>query len=244
METQSSQFTYDPDAQPDTDTTVDAHVRAALDADAIRALFVDADADTDTGAAPARRAVLVAGPPRSGKTTFALAAAEEALDVFGAQRAVLAVSNRRLADEYTPELIRHIGVSTQARPATTLNALAFRLVAAQRAHDGRPSPRLLNGAEQDALLRRVLAAHLDHVRSGDTCATCRMLRDYFQNERWMAFVADGDVDDETSATTTEAILEEGVNAAFFEQLRDMLARMVEVGAGASTEVATLAAVED
>ena len=147
METRSSQFAYDPDAQPDTDTTVDAHVRAALDADAIRALFVDADADadgadTDTGAAPARRAVLVAGPPRSGKTTFALAAAKEALDVFGAQRAVLAVSNRRLADEYTPELIRHIGVSTQARPATTLNALAFRLVAAQRAHDGRPSPRL------------------------------------------------------------------------------------------------------
>lgn len=249
METQSSQFTYDPDAQPDTDTTVDAHVRAALDADAIRALFVDADADadgadTDTGAAPARRAVLVTGPPRSGKTTFALAAAKEALDVFGAQRAVLAVSNRRLADEYTPELIRHIGVSTQARPATTLNALAFRLVAAQRAHDGRPSPRLLNGAEQDALLRRVLAVHLDHVRSGDTCGTCRLLRDYFQNERWMAFVADGDVDDETSAATTEAILEEGVNAAFVAQLRDMLARMDEVGAGASTEDATLAAVEN
>ncbi|PAU69352.1 PD-(D/E)XK nuclease superfamily [Bifidobacterium italicum] len=202
-----------------------------------------ADAHKD-GSAPA---VLVVGPPRSGKTAFAIEAAKEAMTAFGAQGAVLAVTNRRLADDYTPELIRHVGVSTSTRPATTLNALAFRLVAARRAHDGEPAPRLLNGAEQDALLRRVLAVHLDHVRSGDMCGTCRLLRDYFQNERWAAFVADGGAaaggDDPSGAVTTETLLEEGVSAAFVAQLRDMLARMDEVGAGAGSEEAMLAAVE-
>ncbi|RSX47185.1 PD-(D/E)XK nuclease family protein [Bifidobacterium castoris] len=210
-------------------------VRAALDARDARA--------PQNGQTPA---VLVVGPPRSGKTSFAIDAAKEAMTAFGAQGAVLAVTNRRLADDYTPELIRHVGVSTSTRPATTLNALAFRLVAARRAHDGEPAPRLLNGAEQDALLRRVLAVHLDHVRSGDMCGTCRLLRDYFRNERWAAFVADGDAamgdDDPSGAVTTEALLEEGVSAAFVAQLRDMLARMDEVGAGAGSEEAMLAAV--
>ena len=192
--------------------------QTVVEDEAIRALFAE---DGGQGGV-----VLVVGPPRSGKTALALAAAKEAMASFGPQRAVLAVSNRRIADEYSPELIRHVGVSTQMRPATTLNALAFRLVAAQREHDGLPLPRLLNGAEQDVLLRRVLAVHLDHARAGDVCGTCRLLRDYFQNERWMSFVTDqSGEDDDAAASTTAALLEEGVNAAFVAQLRDMLARM-------------------
>ena len=211
--------------------------QTVVEDEAIRALFAE---DGGQGGV-----VLVVGPPRSGKTALALAAAKEAMASFGPQRAVLAVSNRRIADEYSPELIRHVGVSTQMRPATTLNALAFRLVAAQREHDGLPLPRLLNGAEQDVLLRRVLAVHLDHARAGDVCGTCRLLRDYFQNERWMSFVTDqSGEDDDAAASTTAALLEEGVNAAFVAQLRDMLARMDEVGAGRSTEGEVLAAVGD
>ena len=232
--------------------TVRETVRQALESEAVRALLDATDATDATDAAATAvqdtaPAVLVVGPPRSGKTTFAIDAAKEAMTAFGAQDAVLAVSNRRLADDYAPELIRHVGVSTSTRPATTLNALAFRLVAARRARDGEPAPRLLNGAEQDALLRRVLAVHLDHVRAGDMCATCRLLRDYFQNERWASFVAAGGTaigdDDPSAAATTESLLEEGVSAAFVAQLRDMLARMDEVGAGAGSEDALLAAVE-
>ncbi|PLS27384.1 PD-(D/E)XK nuclease superfamily [Bifidobacterium anseris] len=226
------------------DALASAPVRTVLDArshDARNAESTDAQKDRT---APS---VLVVGAPRSGKTTFAIDAAKEAMTAFGTQDAVLTVSNRRLADDYAPELIRHTGVSTSTRPATTLNALAFRLVTAARAHAGEPLPRLLNGAEQDALLRRVLAVHLDHVRSGDMCGTCRLLRDYFQNERWTAFVADGDAaaqdDDASAPATTESLLEEGVSAAFVAQLRDMLARMDEVGAGADSEAAMLAAVE-
>ncbi|MEE1297052.1 MAG: AAA family ATPase, partial [Bifidobacterium sp.] len=195
-------------------------------------------------------AVLVAGAPRTGKTSLAVAAAERGMDALGGERVVLAVPNRVLADEISPRLIRHAGVSVQARPATTLNALAFRLVTAQRARAGQPLPRLLNGAEQDALLRRTLGAHLAHVRAGDDCATCRLLRDYFANERWMRFVSDdfdGAAAEDASdggAMTTEALLDAGINAAFTAQLRDMLARLDELGVGAEREDALIAAVAD
>lgn len=251
-----SQRTQEPQQPKEADeraaAAIDKAVRDALASAPVRTVLDARNAESNAESTDAQKdrpapSVLVVGAPRSGKTTFAIDAAKEAMMAFGTQDAVLTVSNRRLADDYVPELIRHTGVSTSTRPATTLNALAFRLVTAARAHAGEPLPRLLNGAEQDALLRRVIAVHLDHVRSGDMCATCGLLRDYFQNERWAAFVADGDAaaqDDEASApATTETLLEEGVSAAFVSQLRDMLARMDEVGAGADSEAAMLAAVE-
>lgn len=215
-------------------------VRRLLDDPACTRLLVrDAEAD---GAA-----TLVTGAPGAGKTTLAIGAAQRGMDAFGADAVVLAVPNRTLADDYAPALIRHAGVSTQARPATTLNALAFRLVTAQRAREGAPLPKLLNGAEQDALLRRVLAVHLAHVRAGDDCATCRLLRDYFANERWMRYVADDWQDapqDGEAPSTSEGLLEEGISPAFTAQLRDMLARMDEAGATGERETAVLDAVAD
>ncbi len=207
-----------------------AQARATLDDARFAPLF-------EAGGAPEAPAVLVTAPPRRGRTMLAVAAAMRAMDVFGESAAVLAVPNRVLADEYSPLLIRHAGVSTQARPATTLNALAFRLITQARARAGLPLPKLLNGAEQDALLRRVLGVHLAHVQAGEMCATCQLLRDYFANEHWARYVAEDMREGEHGGdpATTEALFSAGVNGAFTAQLRDMLARMDESGAGPGCE---------
>ena len=215
-----------------------AQARATLDDARFAPLF-------EAGGVPEAPAVLVTAPPRRGRTMLAVAAAMRAMDVFGESAAVLAVPNRVLADEYSPLLIRHAGVSTQARPATTLNALAFRLITQARARAGLPLPKLLNGAEQDALLRRVLGVHLAHVQAGEMCATCQLLRDYFANEHWARYVAEDMREGEHGGdpATTETLFSAGVNGAFTAQLRDMLARMDESGAGPGCEQRVLAATD-
>ena len=101
---------------------------------------------------------------------------------------------------------------SQARPVTTLPAVAFRLLTAVRSSQGEPLPKLLNGAEQDVIIRKVLASHVEHRQHGDDCATCDLLRTYFAVSEWSGLVADDSTD------------------AFANQLRDMLARMNEIGA--------------
>ena len=73
-------------------------------------------------------------------------------------------------------------------------------------------PKLLNGAEQDVIIRKVLASHVEHRQHGDECATCDLLRVYFAVSEWSGLVADDSTD------------------AFANQLRDMLARMNEISA--------------
>ena len=70
----------------------------------------------------------------------------------------------------------------------------------------------MNGAEQDVIIRKVLASHVEHRQHGDECATCDLLRVYFAVSEWSGLVADDSTD------------------AFANQLRDMLARMNEIGA--------------
>ena len=90
--------------------------------------------------------------------------------------------------------------------------VAFRLLTAVRSSQGEPLPKLLNGAEQDVIIRKVLASHVEHRQHGDDCATCDLLRTYFAVSEWSGLVADDSTD------------------AFANQLRDMLARMNEIGA--------------
>lgn len=93
-----------------------------------------------------------------------------------------------------------------------MSAVAFRLLTAARSAQGKPLPKLLNGAEQDVIIRKVLASHVEHRQHGDECATCDLLRVYFAVSEWSGLVADDSTD------------------AFANQLRDMLARMNEIGA--------------
>nr|WP_241216998.1 PD-(D/E)XK nuclease family protein [Bifidobacterium goeldii] len=218
-------------------------------------MMVNADEWLDScGGLPADAAtpLLVTGAPRSGKSRFAFAALMRALAQYGPSGAVMAVSDRRIADGLADEAIRQLGATTQARPVTTLSAIAFRIIADARARDGEPLPKLLNGAEQDAVLRQVIAAHIAHVRAGDPCDTCALLREYFALDDWTG-VMTGGVDDDaadgaersndaSNSTRTAARggvatggITGGINDAFIAQLRDMLARMDELGASQQIE---------
>ena len=156
--------------------------------------------------------MLVAGAPRSGKTEFALDMLIAAMKRYGDANAVMTVSGRQIADMLGDRAIRELSAVSQARPVTTLSAVAFRLLTAARSAQGKPLPKLLNGAEQDVIIRKVLASHVEHRQHGDECATCDLLRVYFAVSEWSGLVADDSTD------------------AFANQLRDMLARMNEIGA--------------
>ena len=155
---------------------------------------------------------LVAGAPRSGKTEFALDMLIAAMKRYGDANAVMTVSGRQIADMLGDRAIRELSAVSQARPVTTLSAVAFRLLTAARSAQGKPLPKLLNGSEQDVIIRKVLASHVEHRQHGDECATCDLLRVYFAVSEWSGLVADDSTD------------------AFANQLRDMLARMNEIGA--------------
>ncbi|PJM73553.1 DNA helicase UvrD [Bifidobacterium primatium] len=238
----------------------------------------------DDDAAQITNTLLVAGAPRSGKTDFAFVALLAALDEYGDDAAVMTVSGRVAADDLGNKVIEHIGATSQARPVTTLSALAFRMISAARSHADESAPRLLNGAEQDSLLRSVLAVHVAHVQAGDQCATCRLLGAYFAESHWAGLVAadadtrpasdrqsmpsisrsissgqssmngkttpngralaDGQTDGPQRTDTTDALLIRGISDAFVNQLRDMLARMNELGVTPDREDAIIETLAD
>ncbi|MBT1174527.1 PD-(D/E)XK nuclease family protein [Bifidobacterium sp. LC6] len=184
---------------------------------------------------------LVIGVPGAGKTEYALSVLLEGLHRYGGSHAVMTVSGRIAADQLGNRVIRERGFSTQARPVTTLGAVAFRVIAASRAESGLPEPRLLNGAEQDALLRQVLAAHMAHAVAGDECATCLLLREYFAQAQWASLITDSS-NAVAGGSTSAEVLARGISDAFISQLRDMLARLDELGVGPREEPSLLDAV--
>ena len=167
------------------------------------------------------RALVVAGPPRSGKTRLATRALLAGMERFG-DGASMAVSGRTAADQVSRQVILKRGRSDRTRPVGTLQALAFRLLTRSRLAQGGHDPllpRLLNGAEEDALLRQVMTVHLEHVQAGDDCAVCRLLERYFRNGAGWSSVLVGDGQGRVV----------GVADRFIAQLRDMFARMTELG---------------
>ncbi|WP_051905192.1 PD-(D/E)XK nuclease family protein [Bifidobacterium actinocoloniiforme] len=177
----------------------------------------------------------LAGPPRSGKTTFAQETLLAALAAYGDGGAVMVVSGRHAADQISKAVIARRGASSQSRPVGTLQALAFRLLSQSSAsQEGRALPKLLNGAEQDALLRQVMARHIAHVEAGDDCPSCRLLERYFSSQAglngargWSGVL--------TQATVRADDLAGRIDDDFIAQLRDMLARTIELGVGPSDQ---------
>ena len=167
------------------------------------------------------RVLVVAGPPRSGKTRLATQALLAGMERFG-DGASMAVSGRTAADQVSRQVILERGSADRTRPVGTLQALAFRLLTRSRLAQGGHDPllpRLLNGAEEDALLRQVMTVHLEHVQAGDDCAVCRLLERYFRNGAGWSAVLVGDGQGRVV----------GVADRFIAQLRDMFARMTELG---------------
>ena len=161
---------------------------------------------TNVSGQPTHTLTLV-GPPGSGKTQVAVQLLVESFNHLDDTQSVMAVPNRQIADRYSDEVIRHLKATSQARPVTTLSALAFRVISAVRERKGESLPKLLNGAEQDALLRKVMAQHIHHAITGDICDTCALLREYFAVDDWSHLVADMDgvqsAETHTSSNTSD-----------------------------------------
>ncbi|MGE3254019.1 ATP-dependent helicase, partial [Pseudonocardia sp.] len=110
----------------------------------------------------------VLGGPGSGKTTLLLAAAAARVRA-GADpgRTLLLVGSRRAAVDLRERLTaqlqddNHDGVRTLREPLVrTLHSYAFGILRLHAARQGDPPPRLLAGAEQDAVVRDLLAGEL------------------------------------------------------------------------------------
>ena len=230
--------------------------------------------------------LLVFGAPNAGKSSFALnallfglrfdwSAASDSpcsLDSSAAQLllknairsdiAVAAAQNRSTAARMSDYVIQNLGVSHQSRPVGTLSALAFSLISARNKLFGIPAPKLLNGAEQDALLREVVRVHVNHVLQGDSgnCKVCVLFSEYFASDyskdssskdssskdssskdsssdsskdSWIYTISKlqnaQNSEDSHDSLDSNYISNISVNSAFIHQLRDMLARLDEMG---------------
>ena len=213
--------------------------------------------------------MLVYGAPNTGKTSFAVRAAVAGCRRWPQRVTAMVVQNRTLAASIDASIIRELGVSRQSRPVGTLASLAFRIISAYCKSQHKPAPKLLNGAEQDALLRKVVRSHVQHVERGDNgdCAVCALLQEYFGTPSWVGTLTCGGEDSAnvsaisstadsvtsvtsaasaTSVSSTYATVNSQleISNAFMHQLRDMIARLDELGVGdAASEQAVFVALD-
>ena len=104
--------------------------------------------------------VLVVGAPGSGKTTTAMSLLERRIEsAESSERVLMLVPSRRAAarirDEVTARLGRTVGQVAVRTPAS----LAYAILRARASLLGQPSPTLITGPEQDAMLADLLAGH-------------------------------------------------------------------------------------
>lgn len=172
----------------------------------------------------------VVGSPRSGKSRVAFEAfvAPQRAALVQQGRSVLVVSHRSKADALSNEAIARVRNSVMSRPVKTLVALAFELLRSDRAARKQLPPKLLNGAEQDAIIDEVLAVHVLHAERGDDCETCSLLRRYFSVREDVDRQSGPLPQNPSQIQTTADIFRQMMTPAFAAQLRDMFARMAEL----------------
>ncbi|MDT7551986.1 MAG: hypothetical protein QOI16_522 [Pseudonocardiales bacterium] len=112
----------------------------------------------------------IVGGPGTGKTTLLLAATAQRM-AAGEDPAhtLVLVGSRRAAGELRERLVRlGVGQGATSREALvrTVHSYAFGVLRLHAARHGDPPPRLLAGAEQDALVRDLLGGEVDGVVPG------------------------------------------------------------------------------
>lgn len=107
------------------------------------------------------RLLRVLGGPGTGKTTLAveLVADRVARGVAGPEQCLVLAPTRRAAAAVREQVTRRVAASTRTPLARTFASLAFGILRRAAIRDDLPTPFLLSGAEQDAILRELLAGH-------------------------------------------------------------------------------------
>ncbi len=111
------------------------------------------------------RVLRVLGAPGSGKTTVAVETVVDRVDADGLRpdQCLLLSPTRVAAGALRQRVTARLGGTSTTPLARTHQALAFGILRQAAALRGDPPPRLLSGAEQDVILRDLLAGH----RSGE-----------------------------------------------------------------------------
>ncbi|WP_298226921.1 UrvD/REP family ATP-dependent DNA helicase [Gryllotalpicola sp.] len=119
-------------------------------------VVLDASQRAVLGLEPGRSA-LVLGAPGTGKTTTLIEfVASRVAAGIPADRVLALSATRPGATRLRDRLALRLGVTAQGPRSRTATSLAFQLVAQQAIAVGAPKPRLLTGAEQDAILAAIL----------------------------------------------------------------------------------------
>ncbi|WP_409483607.1 ATP-dependent helicase [Arsenicicoccus dermatophilus] len=105
--------------------------------------------------------VQVVGAPGSGKSTLAVELVVDRVrrGLVEPDRALLLTSSRVAAAALRDQVTARLGATTTTPLARTHQSLGFGLLRAEAALAGDPTPRLLSGAEQDAILKELLDGH-------------------------------------------------------------------------------------
>lgn len=128
---------------------------------------VDARALLDAGATPEDPSWLVTGGPGTGKTALItdVVAHRIAVDGYHPESVLVLVPDRsaavRVREEISAALPRTSGWAGRGPLVRTLHSYAFAILRLQSALYGNPPPRLLTGAEQDAVIREMLRAEIE-----------------------------------------------------------------------------------
>ena len=103
----------------------------------------------------------VLGAPRTGKTETAVAVALDRLrrGELSTGQVLLVASTRQAAALLRRRVMVELGGTATAPVARTASSLAFGILRQRAALLGDPAPRLLNGPEQDIVIRDLLAGH-------------------------------------------------------------------------------------
>lgn len=190
----------------------------------------------------AYESILIAGSASSGKTTVLRRALVEAIRAYGDGQALMCVANRKIADTLIRSVMQSLGASNVTRPVTTLAAFAFQCASQLAAIEQQQPIKLLNGAQQDAVIRTVLVTHIMHVLTGDTCQICAILREYFGTADWVQIInpTANAQHMQLSEAQIKARLAQGLSDSFIDEMRDMFARIGELGIRGENETQVVA----
>lgn len=110
------------------------------------------------------RAALVVGAPGTGKTTVAVElVARRVAGGIAAASCLVVTPARAAAERLRDRLVRRLKATTSEPLSRTPAGLAYAVLREAALRDQGPLPRLMSGAEQDLVLRELLAGHRDGV---------------------------------------------------------------------------------
>ena len=139
-------------------------------APALTSAAVRLDERQQTALDSTARVLRVLGGPGTGKSTLAVELVVDAVRRHGlrADACLMVTSSRSAAARLRQHVTARLdGTSTESL-ARTWQAFGFGVLRAEAALRGRPAPRLLNGPEQDVILRDLLAGHASGEVPGPT----------------------------------------------------------------------------